>query len=158
MNWDAIGAVGEMAGAIGVIVTLVYLSLQIRSSAKATESAVLTTLSTEIEHVVVALATDAFLAEAYEVATGGGELTSQQRLRLTYWFNGFLRVSESHFLQRHLGATSIDLETPVGNLLRLMGRTDVFRDAMKVGVNGRLASREFLEWLDSNVLTQEEMR
>ncbi len=30
MNWEAIGAVGEMLGAVGVIVTLVYFGLQIR--------------------------------------------------------------------------------------------------------------------------------
>ena len=34
MNWDAIGAVGEVVGAIAVIATLVYLSLQIRQQNK----------------------------------------------------------------------------------------------------------------------------
>ena len=34
MNWDAIGAVGEVAGAVGVIITLGYLALQIRHSNK----------------------------------------------------------------------------------------------------------------------------
>jgi hypothetical protein len=32
MNWDAIGAVGEILGAAGVIITLIYLSGQIRQS------------------------------------------------------------------------------------------------------------------------------
>lgn len=32
MNWDAIGAIGEMLGAMGVLGTLVYLSFQIRSN------------------------------------------------------------------------------------------------------------------------------
>ena len=32
MNWEAIGAVGEILGAIAVVVTLVYLALQIRHS------------------------------------------------------------------------------------------------------------------------------
>ena len=32
MNWDAIGAVGQMIGALAVIVTLAYLSLQTRAS------------------------------------------------------------------------------------------------------------------------------
>lgn len=35
MNWDAIGAIGEIAGAAGVIVTLLYLSVQLRQSTKA---------------------------------------------------------------------------------------------------------------------------
>ncbi len=34
MNWDAIGAVGEWAGAIAVVVTLFYLALQMRQSQK----------------------------------------------------------------------------------------------------------------------------
>ena len=136
-----------------MIVTLAYLSLQIRSSAKATESAVLTNLSTEMERVMVAMSTDEFLAEAMEVAQQGGELTSQQTLRLVYWFSGFLRVCESHFLQRHLDATTIDLETPIRNLLRRFKSTGVLREAMKLGVDRELASREFLEWLDSNVLS-----
>jgi hypothetical protein len=32
MNWDAIGAIGEILGAISVLVTLVYLAQQIRQS------------------------------------------------------------------------------------------------------------------------------
>jgi hypothetical protein len=32
MNWDAIGALAELAGAVGVIITLVYLAVQIRQS------------------------------------------------------------------------------------------------------------------------------
>jgi len=33
MNWDAIGAIGEIVGAVAVFITLVYLSLQIRQNA-----------------------------------------------------------------------------------------------------------------------------
>ena len=32
MNWDAIGAIAELLGAIGVIASLVYLGSQIRQS------------------------------------------------------------------------------------------------------------------------------
>ena len=35
MNWEAIGAVGEILGAIGVIATLLYLTTQIRQNTKA---------------------------------------------------------------------------------------------------------------------------
>ncbi len=30
MNWDAIGAVGEIVGALAVVVSLVYLAIQVR--------------------------------------------------------------------------------------------------------------------------------
>ena len=32
MNWDAIGAVGEVAGALAVVITLVYLAKQLREN------------------------------------------------------------------------------------------------------------------------------
>lgn len=34
MNWDAVGALAELAGAFGVIVTLGYLAVQIRQNSK----------------------------------------------------------------------------------------------------------------------------
>ena len=39
MNWEAIGAVGEILGAIAVVVTLIYLSIQIRQSSTQTRMA-----------------------------------------------------------------------------------------------------------------------
>ena len=30
MNWDAIGAIGELVGALAVFLTLIYLATQIR--------------------------------------------------------------------------------------------------------------------------------
>lgn len=32
MNWEAIGAIGEIVGAIAVLVTLIYLAMQVRQS------------------------------------------------------------------------------------------------------------------------------
>ena len=37
MNWDAFGAIGEMFGAIAVVGTLLYLSIQVRHSKTAVE-------------------------------------------------------------------------------------------------------------------------
>ncbi len=38
MDWNAVGAVGEVGGAIGVIVTLIYLAGQLRQNTKALRS------------------------------------------------------------------------------------------------------------------------
>ena len=35
MNWEAIGALAELAGAVGVVLTLVYLSVQLRQNTRA---------------------------------------------------------------------------------------------------------------------------
>jgi len=34
MNWDALGAIGEIVGAIGVILSLLYLASQVRSNSR----------------------------------------------------------------------------------------------------------------------------
>ena len=39
MNWEAIGAIGETLGAIGVIMTLAYLAIQIRQNTRASKAA-----------------------------------------------------------------------------------------------------------------------
>jgi hypothetical protein len=40
VNWEAIGAIGEVAGALAVVATLAYLAKQIRISAEATKAMV----------------------------------------------------------------------------------------------------------------------
>jgi hypothetical protein len=37
MNWEAIGAIGEVVGAAGVVATLLYLAVQVRLSRQATD-------------------------------------------------------------------------------------------------------------------------
>ena len=39
MNWEAIGAIGETIGAIAVVLTLVYLSIQIRQNTRSVRAA-----------------------------------------------------------------------------------------------------------------------
>lgn len=41
MNWDAIGAIGEIIGALAVFITLIYLALQIRQNTRAVNSSAL---------------------------------------------------------------------------------------------------------------------
>jgi hypothetical protein len=38
MNWDAVGAIGEIVGALAVFLTLIYLALQIRQNTKAVQA------------------------------------------------------------------------------------------------------------------------
>lgn len=49
MNWDAIGALGEIIGAIAVIATLIYLTIQIRESARASRAAAVTDATASVQ-------------------------------------------------------------------------------------------------------------
>jgi hypothetical protein len=48
MNWDAVGDIGGMLGAIGVILSLCYVAVQIRQSWKATRAATVHGVNTSI--------------------------------------------------------------------------------------------------------------
>ena len=40
MNWDAMGAVGEVVGALAVVISIVYLAIQIRQNTQTTKLSV----------------------------------------------------------------------------------------------------------------------
>jgi hypothetical protein len=105
-----------------------------------------------MEELAVAIATDDELAEAMQIAQADGELTPRQRIKLFYWFGGFMRVCESHIIQGQLEATTIDLATPIRNILRIYAGSSFFRQQMKNAVDEHTATEEFLAWLDAEVL------
>ena len=63
MNWEAIGAIGEIAGALAVIVTLVYLSAQVRQNTKASRLAAIQAASENSSRFSELLASDPELSE-----------------------------------------------------------------------------------------------
>ena len=54
MNWEAMGAIGELIGAIGVIVTLVYLAFQIRQNTRQLEQNERTAIATAVSNSATA--------------------------------------------------------------------------------------------------------
>ena len=48
MNWDAVGAVAEAVGALGVILTLGFLALQIRANTRATKTSTFDSILAEM--------------------------------------------------------------------------------------------------------------
>ncbi len=58
MNWDAIGAIGEIVGALAVVLTLVYLAYQVRYAKTATLDQNRLTRATAIREIILATATN----------------------------------------------------------------------------------------------------
>jgi hypothetical protein len=65
MNWEAIGAIGEIAGAMAVIVTLIYLSAQIRQNTKASRLAAVQAASENSSRFSELIAVDPELSELF---------------------------------------------------------------------------------------------
>ena len=102
MNWDALGAIAELAGAIGVIASLVYVATQIRHNtlASAVESKLVTTGM--LSGFVDMLITDPELNDIFlRGRTSTESLSKEEHQRFsnmvmkTFWFG-----SAAHFQLR----------------------------------------------------------
>jgi len=82
------------------------------------------------------------------------EPTEVQSLQLRLWFAGYLRVCESHIIQRQLDATALELEKPIAAILQQFARSDFYREIMIEAVRDGTASPGFLSWVDTQVLAQ----
>ena len=92
MNWDAIGAVGEIIGAAAVVVTLAYLALQVRASTKESEANHLSVNAGQNAEV-----RSRFLehADVWMKGNAGDELSAAER----FIFQELLALkSQQHFL------------------------------------------------------------
>jgi hypothetical protein len=76
MNWDAIGAIAEAIGALAVIITLVYLTFQLRQNTRAIEHSTYRGVIDNPE-----------IAELYIAGMRGDELSSSDRLRFSLLMN-----------------------------------------------------------------------
>ena len=58
MNWDALGAIGEIVGAVAVIATLLYLAIQIREARLLTKSTSLQNAVSSFNELNVVMGSD----------------------------------------------------------------------------------------------------
>ena len=65
MNWEALGAIGELVGAAAVFISLLYLGIQIRNSRRSDQIIASANLSRSIDDWVREIVQDAELHELY---------------------------------------------------------------------------------------------
>ena len=65
MNWEAIGAIGEVVGATGVILSLLYLAIQIRGEARAKRASTVHDQSNAYRDFLHSIAADDQLSDIY---------------------------------------------------------------------------------------------
>jgi heme/copper-type cytochrome/quinol oxidase subunit 1 len=65
VNWEAISAIGQIVGAIAVVISLIYLATEIRSNARATREASMRSLSDAVTRWLHQLAENPHLAEVF---------------------------------------------------------------------------------------------
>ena len=103
MNWDAIGAVGEIVGAAAVVATLGYLAVQTRQSNNLARSNAVLQLQAENRAHRNSLAHDKDLSEIVMKGIRGEELSDVELFRFTARSDSSLSFFESVYLQFEAG-------------------------------------------------------
>ena len=103
MNWDAIGAIGEIVGALAVLVTLIYLALQIRQAKKQISLIGIQERAKQIQNLMLPIATDPSLAsiimKAGHPPFGKFGLDPEEAHRFGAWCHAWMQMAQaSHHL------------------------------------------------------------
>lgn len=108
VSWEAIGAVGEVLGALAVVATLLYVSRQIREQSRALTTSVRDSAFHQLAEWNYQLMADPELSHLFQQGAATDdwdEFTPEERSRLIHVFYSFFKVFENVYLHAEDGST-----------------------------------------------------
>ena len=149
MNWDAVAAIAEAVGAIAVVATLVYLSLQVRQNTRSIRAQ-------SHQHLVGLIMSlgDPVIDEIRDVTElrvqadlGLSALSRSDRERFRTYSNRYMSLFELAFYQRQAGLLTDDVWSGFLGSLERFARRPAF---VEYWAEDRLAfGSEFAAFVDS---------
>ena len=107
MNWDALGAIGEIIGALAVFLTLGYLAVQIRQNTKAVRASALDSSVNAVNAVRVAMFESAEVAAIYRKGLENpDELDDDEKVRFRLLVHTVLWAVWNIYAQTEYGGLS----------------------------------------------------
>jgi hypothetical protein len=159
LNWDAIGAIAELAGAVGIILSLVYLALQIRQNTAQIDanSNLMRTESrrhwaAHVRQVNLHLAQDKNVAGLFLKGLASlNFLPPEEQMQFTLLFSEMLSALVTVFDETSEGMAprgSLERHAPtMADLLRTPGGLEFWRTH-----GHRFGTAEFRNWVASDLL------
>jgi len=115
MNWEAIGAIGEVVGAFAVVLTLVYLTMQVRQADLGIRASTYQHLLAERANVNMTISANGALANIVRRGFSGDELDPDERQRLHgVALQAFLLFNSAHRLYQSGVIDDDDWRTDAG--------------------------------------------
>jgi hypothetical protein len=107
MNWEAISAIGEIVGATAVVVTLIYLAVQVRRGTSATQAASIQAAAALDHEFLMTLGLDPVTAKLWaSYLAAPGSLPDDQKMQGHLLMASLLRRLENIRIQNQLGTLS----------------------------------------------------
>ena len=154
MSISELGSLGEFVGSGAVLVTLVYLAVQLRQTKKAFQSASLQSGIATMNQNTQNIAAD---HEYSEIVMKGfhGDLDPTERFRFGLWLTGMFHVFQQHYLDAEKGLGDPRIwageQRAMGNLLATPGVVRWWREMIALPY-----SDVFIDHVDTILLSAQE--
>jgi len=107
VNWEALGAIGEIVGAVGVIITLAYLAVQIRQNTAMTQSSIEVESSKQLTSFAETVALDRDLQRIWDQVSDSDTTLDLEEHRQWLWLLvAFFHKAEGFWVQHQRGLLS----------------------------------------------------
>ena len=137
MDWDAIGAIGEVLGSVGVLLTLVYLARQIHAANKLATASTTTSVMSAYSQLNETIIANGDVAELLARAKAASvEFAPGETVRLELLCNRFLNIwltAETAFSNGQIDDQTfqIVLDDIRNTVTHFPGLIPLFKDVMK---------------------------
>ena len=124
MNWDAIGAIGEVVGGIAVIATLFYLAVQIRQNTQMSRAAMTKDLMLASRAAIMDNASNDRLADIW--AEIRDDFDDADAARRYSFYQSYFRLYELQFNLSKQGLMDETISTSYELVVRMLTQTKHF--------------------------------
>ena len=125
MNWEAIGAVGEILGAIAVVATLFYLASQVRQQTAVARAETTKDLYLASRTAIMEIATHEELAKLWSEVLG---FPDTERSRRWAFFQSFFWLYELQYNFAHQGLLDEDIADSYDRIIQVFGNSPHFNE------------------------------
>ena len=97
MTLESVYYISQTLASVGVVVSIIYLAIQLKQNAKDSRSRAACLTSTELRNMLAMLATDDSLGEVFNKAAVSDKLTDLERLQWYTIIGNAMRIFENSF-------------------------------------------------------------
>jgi hypothetical protein len=155
MNWDAVGAISELVGAFAVVITLIYLAIQVRQNTRAIRLDTGHAITEEFRSMFAMMAENKDLAElVHRAASDPASISGADKVRY-YGLNGnFVRALENAYIQWTEGALDARHWAGMKRMLTDYAQLPGFREFWPF--RKHWFSEDFQQFMDTEILPSNE--
>jgi hypothetical protein len=155
MDWDAIGAVAEMIGAVAVVVTLIYLAIQTRDNVKVLRARAVWDAQVSFVEVNEILGDGGTVSELiYRTVNDPDKLSAYEEYLVHRFMRGWFQRMEAQFALYRAGILEREVWQLRRGYAKAILQNPVISRFWEMDKNNSMFTKAFVESIDSTKQTQ----